>query len=163
MAVAGRLGKLDPRHAHDYQDAAANAAADLGRFGGEVESILAAVSPARRLLVTSHDAFRYFADRFGLEVVGTIIPGRSTDVAPSAARLAELAQEMRTRGICVVFANVEDSSALAESLADEVGSDVVVVSLFAATLPNGHEDLGGYERLVRENASRVAKALARCA
>jgi zinc/manganese transport system substrate-binding protein len=135
----------------------------LTGLGHEVEALLAPVPRAQRLLVTNHDAFRYFADRFDLEVVGTILPGRSTDVAPSAARLAELVRVMRDRDICVVFANVEDSTSLAEALAREVGGDVEVVSLFAATLPNGGDDLGGYELMVRENASRIATALARCA
>jgi zinc/manganese transport system substrate-binding protein len=156
LAIGERLGELDPGNASVYRDRAARFRADLDHLTAEVAAMFAPLPAARRLLVTNHDAYRYFAARFGFEVLGTIVPGRSTEARPSPAHLAELAAVIRERGVCAVFAEEEGSTALADSLAGEAGPDVVVVRLFAGTLPDGYEDL------LRENAARVAAALASC-
>lgn len=157
-SLASLLAQLDPDRAASYERNAGTSIADLDRLGAEVEAVLAPVPPARRLLVTNHDAYRYFARRFDLQVVGTIIQGRSTQAAPSAAHLAGLAQAMRDQRICVVFAEESGSTAWAESLAREVGAATAVVRLYAGTLP----DDGSYDTMVRDNATRIVTALGRC-
>jgi len=156
VAIGDRMADLDPVNAGGYREAAASFSVDLDRLTGEISAMFAALRPQRRLLVTNHDAYRYFTARFGFEVLGTILPGRSTDAVPSPAHLAGLAASMRERKVCAVFAEEEESTSLAEALAREVGPDVAVVTLFAGTLPDGYEDL------LRENAACIAGTLARC-
>lgn len=157
-SLAARLARLDPSHAAIYRDNAARKVADLKALTSQVEAILAQVPVGRRLLVSNHDAYRYFAQRFDLTVVGSIIAGRSTQATPSAAHLADLAQTMRSQGICVVFAEESESAVWAQALAETVGPGTQVVKLYAATLP-----AGGYDAMIRQNATRIADALARCA
>jgi zinc/manganese transport system substrate-binding protein len=156
-AIADILAHVDSPNADLYRQAAAQFQGDLEGLSDEVEAILEPLAPDQRLLVTNHDAYRYFAARFDFEVLGTIVPGRSTEATPSPTHIAELAALMRERGVCAVFAEEEGSTALAESLTREVGPDVAVVTLFAGTLPDGYDDL------MRANASLIADALARCA
>lgn len=130
----------------------------LRALAAEVEDVLAPIPAAERILVTNHEVFGYFADRYGFEVVGTVIPGGGTDAAPSAGDLAELAHLIEEEGVPAVFADVSSPRALAEALADE-GGDVAVVELFSESL--GPDGSGGatYDEMVRTNADRIAAAL----
>lgn len=156
LAVGERLADIDPADAGVFREAAVRSSADLDGLAGELSALVAALPAERRVLVTNHDAYRYFAARFGFEVLGTIVPGRSTEAVPSPAHLAGLAAAMRERKVCAVFAEEEGSTALAETLAREAGSGVAVATLFAGTLPDG------YETLLRENTARITAALGAC-
>jgi zinc/manganese transport system substrate-binding protein len=154
-AIADTLAGIDADNADSYREGANRLREDVDQLTEEVEAILEPLAPEQRLLVTNHDAYQYFAARFDFEVLGTIVPGRSTEATPSPTRIAELAALMRDRDVCAVFAEEEGSTAVPEALAREAGPDVEVVTLFAGTLPDGYEDL------LRENATRIADTL-RC-
>jgi zinc/manganese transport system substrate-binding protein len=131
----------------------------LHALDGEVERTLSAVPPDRRTLVTNHEVFGYFADRYGFEVVGAVIPAGTTQAEPSAAQLDELAHTIEERGVPAIFVETSSPARLADALADEVG-DVDVVELFSESL--GDEGSGGetYADMMRSNAERIADALA---
>ena len=129
--------------------------AALEALDAEVAELVAVVPDERRLLVTNHDAFGYFADRYDFEILGAIIPGGTTLAAASARDLAELASAIGELGVPAVFAETTTSSQLAETLASEVG-DVAVVELFSGSLgPSGFE-ADTYVAMVRTNAERIA-------
>ncbi len=76
-------------------------------------------------LVTSHDAFGYLADRYGLEVVG--ISGLSPSAEPSAASLAEISTLVRERGVTTVYTETLVDPAVAETVAQEAGVRTAVL------------------------------------
>lgn len=125
----------------------------------EIERILAAVPSDRRKLVTNHDVFAYFADRYGFEVVGVAIPGGSTLGEPSAGELAELAGTVEASGVTTIFADASSPSDLAEALADEVGADVAVEDLYTESLGPVGSEAGTYLDLIRTDAERIAAGL----
>jgi zinc/manganese transport system substrate-binding protein len=130
--------------------------AELEALDSEVESTLASVPEERRVLVTNHEVFGYFADRYGFEVAGAILP-LSTQSEADAAALAELAGQIQAEGVAAVFADTSAPKQLAEALAAEAG-DVQVVELFSESLgPDGGET---YTEMVQTNARRIAEALA---
>jgi len=128
--------------------------ADLDALDAEVVALVAEIPADRRLLVANHAFLGYFADRYGFEIVGSVIPGGSTVEEPSASDLAALADAVVARGVPVVFAESNEPTTLADALAAEAGGIPVVV-LYSAGLPEG----GGYLDLVREDAKRVVDAL----
>jgi zinc/manganese transport system substrate-binding protein len=133
--------------------------AELTDLDAEVEATLEAVPAERRVLVTNHDVFGYFADRYDFEVLGAVIPGGSTLAEPSAADLAALATAIEAEGVPAVFVDASAPSRLADALAAEAGIDVEVVELFTESL--GAPGSGGetYLDMVRANAERIAAAL----
>ncbi|MPY92401.1 MAG: zinc ABC transporter substrate-binding protein [Acidimicrobiia bacterium] len=132
--------------------------AELAQLDLDVEAVVAPIPADQRTLVTNHEVFGYFADRYDFEVVGAVIPGGSTQAEPSAQELAALAQVVAAEGVPAIFADTSSPARLAEALAAEVG-DVQVVELFSESL--GPEGSGGetYVDLVRTNAQRIADAL----
>jgi zinc/manganese transport system substrate-binding protein len=145
----------------DAEALEANAAAyiaELEALDAEVEETLAVIPEERRLLVTNHDTFGYFADRYDFEVLGTIIPGGSTLASVSARDLSELASTIAELGVPAVFAETTVSSQLADTLAAEVG-DVEVVELFTDSVGAPDSEGATYVAMVRTNAERIAAAL----
>jgi len=96
--------------------------AELDRW---IVAQVAAIPADRRLLVTNHESFGYFADRYGFRVVGSIIPSVSTGASPSARQLAELVDAVRAAGVRAVFLETGSNPQLAQQLAREVGIRVV--------------------------------------
>lgn len=133
--------------------------AELEQLDAEVEQILSVIPAERRVLVTNHDVFGYFADRYGFEILGTVIPSLSTLAEPSVEELAALADAIAEAGVPAVFADTSSPSRLADALAAE-GTNVQVVELFSESL--GDEDSGAatYVEMIRTDAERIADALA---
>lgn len=141
-------------------DASLSATVDaLAELDREVQSTLVPVPPERRLLVTGHDSFAYFADRYGFEVLGSVIPSTTTAAAPSAAGLEQLASVARERGVPAIFVESVHSDDLATALAGEIGDDVEVVELFTETVGDSDEGADSYAGFLLLDAQRIAAAL----
>jgi zinc/manganese transport system substrate-binding protein len=139
-----------------FDQAVTEYSSQLSALDLELAETLAVVPPQRRALVTNHEVFGYFADRYDFEVLGAIIPSVSSQAQADAGSLSELASHIRTSGIPVVFADTASPRQLADALAREVG-EVEVVTLFSETLgPGGGET---YAEMMRTNAQRIADAL----
>ena len=132
----------------------------LEALDADVEGLLADIPEEQRVLITNHEVFGYFADRYGFEVVGTVIPSGSTAAGASAGALADLAEVIEEEGVPAIFADTSSSNELADTLAEEVGGEVQVVELFSESL--GDDASGGatYVEMIRANAERIAGALA---
>jgi zinc/manganese transport system substrate-binding protein/manganese/iron transport system substrate-binding protein len=90
--------------------------------------------PAReRKLVTTHDALGYYADRYGIEVIGTVIPSLSTRGQPSAGEVAALARTIRDQDVKAIFAESSVNAKVEQAIARETGA-VVGRPLWADTL-----------------------------
>jgi len=117
------------------------------------------IDEEHRVLVTNHEVFGYFADRYDFEVVGTVIPTGTTVDGVSAQELAELAELIEHEGVPAIFADTSSSDELARTLADEVG-DIEVVELFSESLGSDDSDGATYIDMVRSNAQHIVDALA---
>lgn len=162
LAAQGILDELTEQvPALDTDAVRAEAEAYIGELealDADVERTLDAVAEADRILVTNHEVFGYFADRYGFEVVGTVIPGGTTSEGTSAADLAELVEVVEEEGVPAVFADTSSPDRLAQALASEVG-DVEVVELYSESLGEPGSGAETYLEMVRVNAERIASAL----
>jgi zinc/manganese transport system substrate-binding protein len=156
-AIGDALSDVDP--SVDWPGRASGYANELRELAGEIDSKLAWLPDEERKLVTNHDSLGYFADRYGFEIVGVVIPGGSTLAEPSSAELANLVQVMMDQDVRVIFAETISPTVLADAIAAEIGTDVEVVELYTDSLgPPG----SGAETLIdmlRLDAERIAEAL----
>jgi zinc/manganese transport system substrate-binding protein len=129
----------------------------------ELEEILGAVPAANRQLVTNHDALGYLAVRYDFEVLGTVIPGSTTQVETDARSFAQLIETVDAAGVPAIFAENTDSVALADQLASEVlgRSDlqVDVVRIYTDALGEPGSGAETYPGLLRTTATLIAEAL----
>ncbi len=154
-AVASALGELDPAHADAYRANAAGFRAELERLDASYRRGLA--SCRSRLLVVSHAAFGYLADRYGLEQVA--IAGLSPEAEPSPARLAELRDLVRAEGVTTIFTEELVSPAVAETLAREAGVRTAVLSPLEGRTPEEIRAGAGYRSIMMRNLARLEEAL----
>jgi zinc/manganese transport system substrate-binding protein len=159
-ALAGVLAAEVPSLDDEaFRDDAAAYVAGLRQLDAEVEATLAVVPPDRRTLVTTHDVLGYLADRYGFEVIGTVVDSPTTQAAASGRAIDELAAAVEEAGAPAVFADASAPDDLADALADEVGG-MSVVELYTESLGEAGSGADTYEGMVRTNADRIAGALA---
>lgn len=160
-AAVRRIGETLTEIAPDgeWDARAEDVAADLMELDEEIVTILGAVPPERRKLVTNHDSFRYFAARYDFEVIGVAIPGGSTLASPSSAQIADLIEAIRGAGVEVLFAETSSPAALLDAVADEVDG-VRVVELLEGSLAPAGERGDTYREMMVLNAETIAEALA---
>ena len=154
--IAARLSVLDPESGSTYTANATAYNAKLDELHSWTEQQVEAVAEERRLLVTSHDSFGYFANLYHFEVVGVVL-SITTDVEPSAGDLAELVHEVEENNVPAVFGETTVSERLAKAVATESGAELV--RLYTGSL--GPEDSGAatYIEMVRTNVDRIVQAL----
>lgn len=142
-----------------YTTCAADVAAKLRQTDAEVRQILSVVPDDKRVLITDHEAYNYFARAYNFEVAGVVIPGGSTDAQPSSAELAALVKVIREDGVSVIFSNNTVNPRLVEALAAEAGTDVKVVQLYEGSVGEPGTDAATYAGMMLTDARLIADAL----
>jgi ABC-type Zn uptake system ZnuABC Zn-binding protein ZnuA len=117
-----------------------------------IDACMRSIPRERRRLVTNHDAFEHFADRFGIEILGTIIPGGSTAAQPSARDVRELVGAIRRAGVTTIFPESALRQDLEEAVARDAGAKVGE-PLYADTLGPA----GTYLGALRHDAAAMAR------
>ena len=123
-AIERALAEADPPGAVDFKANAAAYVAKLDRLDAAIAACWAQVPPGQRKLVTTHDALGAYASRYGLEVIGTVIPSRSTQGQPSAGETAELVQTIREQDVKAIFAESSVDPKVERAIAREAGAKV---------------------------------------
>jgi ABC-type Zn uptake system ZnuABC Zn-binding protein ZnuA/ABC-type Mn2+/Zn2+ transport system permease subunit len=124
----------------------------------EVARCMRTIPPARRKLVTDHDAFGYLARRYGLEIVGTVIPARTTLAQPSAGELARLADDIERERVPAVFPERSVSPDTARAIARQTGAEVGEQLYGDALGPAGSRG-AHYIGMVLSNANSIVRGL----
>lgn len=155
--IAEALTALDGDE--DWGTRAEAYADELATADQEIEEVLASIPIDDRKLVTNHDSLSYFAQRYGFEVVGVVIPGGSTLAEPSSTELSDLVDVLEQSRIGAIFGDTTEPSALAEALAAEIGEEVAVVDLYTGSLGEEGSDAATLIEMLKTNARRIADAL----
>jgi ABC-type Zn uptake system ZnuABC Zn-binding protein ZnuA len=150
------LVTTDPEGAATYDANTATYLAQLDELDSWIRERVATIPVERRKLVTFHEAFPYFAARYGFELVGVITPSPGQE--PSAGELAELVQKVRAAQVPAVFSEAQFSPRLIETLAAEAGVTTVVTDLYNDSL--GDPPVDTYVGMMRYNVERIVQALA---
>jgi zinc transport system substrate-binding protein len=151
-AVADRLAEVDPDHERAYRSNAAALVDDLHALDHDFARGLTGC--ARTTVVTAHDAFRYLAARYHLEMVP--ISGIDPAHEPLPAQQAEIADTVAADGITTIFTEELVSPAVAQSIADETGATTATLSPIEG-LSDGTAD-EDYLSLMRANLHALEEA-----
>jgi manganese/zinc/iron transport system substrate-binding protein len=160
-ATADALAEFDSPHAVSYRANVAAYRSRLVELHQYAKDQLATVSSDHRVLVTAHDAFRYFGRAYGVEVRG--IQGISTDSEAGVRQVKELVDFLVERKIKAVFieTSVSDQNirSLLEGCAARGHQVVIGGSLFSDAMGKAGTAEGTYEGMVRHNVDTIVAAL----
>ena len=122
--IRATLSKLDPGGRAVYRGNAERAIAALRRLDGDIAACVERVPPAKRKIVTTHDALGYFARRYRIEVVGAVIPSLSTQAQASAGDVDRLVGQIRRERVEAVFPESSVSPDIERAIAREAGARI---------------------------------------
>lgn len=157
--IGAALSAADPAGTAFYEanvDAYTDLLVDLDQ---EIRDAVAQV--ANRKLVTNHDAFRYYAQRYGFEVVGAVIPSFDSSAELSGKGLDALVQDIRRHGVKAVFAESSLPGDAARTIADEAGVAVVTgdAALYGDGLGPAGSGASTYLDMMRHNTNTIVANL----
>lgn len=155
--AAEALSELDPEHAEQYRQNASAYRARLEELDAWIREQVEQIPAERRRLVTDHASFTYFANRYGFEQVGAVIPGYSTAAEPSAQEMARLEDRIRELQVRAVFVGEAISPNLVERVAQDTG--VQLVRLYTASLSEPGGPASSYIQLMQYNVEQIVNAL----
>ncbi|MEQ8956394.1 MAG: zinc ABC transporter substrate-binding protein, partial [Coleofasciculus sp. C2-GNP5-27] len=112
----------------------------------------------QRKLVTTHDAFQYYAQAYGLEVIGTLI-GISTEEQPSAQTVKTLSDAVKEAGVPAIFAETTINPALIETVAEEAGVKLAPSELYSDSLGAPGSEADTYVKMLITNTRTIVEAL----
>lgn len=131
----------------------------LAKVDTEVRDTMAGIPAERRVLITDHDAYGYFAQAYDFEVAGVVIPGGGTDAEPSSAELASLVNTIKSDGVHAIFSNNTVNPRLVDAVAKEAGTQISVVELYEGSVGPAGSGADTYQGMMLTDARRVADAL----
>ena len=137
----------------DAADGVASVVAGLNSLDAKVKGVLAAVPESNRKLVTGHESMGYFAERYGFQLIGALIPSLTTQAGASAQELSRLSRQIGAQNVKAIFTEIGTPTQVAEAIGEETG--VKVVDLASHKLP----DDGTYATFLLEIADRVVAGL----
>jgi zinc/manganese transport system substrate-binding protein/manganese/iron transport system substrate-binding protein len=146
-----------PEHTADISARATAYSAGLDALDADVRTQIATIPASRRKLVTNHDALGYFTDRYGITLVGSVIPSFDSQAELSTGQLSALVSTIRGQGVKAIFAESSLPAKTAETVARDAGVAVVTGenALYADSLGPPGSDGDTYLKMVRHNTRQL--------
>jgi len=154
--IGEALAKADPANAATYRKRAEGYATGLGDLDAWVKTQMAQVPPAKRKIITSHDAFGYFAKAYGVTILAPV--GLSTDSEPTPAGLGALSDQIKKEGIKALFIENMTDPRLIQTLAHESGA-VIGGTLYSDSLSPLDGPANNYVMMFRHNVPAMIAAM----
>jgi len=157
-AIRDELIELAPEHEVLFTQNASAYIKELNQLHSWIEQQTATIPPDQRQLITTHDAFQYYANAYGLTVAGTLI-GLSTEEQPSARTVQQLVESIKALGVPAIFAETTINPSLMTTVAAEAGVVLADAKLYSDSL--GAEGSNGdtYIKMMVANTKAITENL----
>lgn len=149
---------MDPDGEEVYRQNAQKYSEELWELDHWIMNEVRAIPPENKVIITNHESFGYFADRYGFKIIGTIIPGVSTGSSPSPRQLTGLVEEIKGNGVKVIFLESGSNPQLANQIASETGVNVVE-DLYTHSITTDNGNAPSYIDMMRWNTRLIVEAL----
>ena len=157
--VAALISASDPSIAEAVKKNAEAYIAKIKETDAMIKTEVAKIPADKRVLVTTHDAFGYYAQRYGFKVVGTVIPGPSTASGAATPRnIKALVDTIKPLGVKAIFIEEGVNPKLTEAVAKEAGIGVIE-KLYLDTLSDDKGPAATYLDMLKHNTMTIAGAL----
>lgn len=157
-AIRDHLIELSPEDEAEFRDNAEELIEELRQIDRWIEQQIQTIPENRRKLVTTHDAFQYFTNAYGLEMAGTLI-GISTEEQPSAQTVKNLADSIKQMEIPAIFAETTINPQLIETVAQEAGVKLASQELYSDSIGAPGSDGDSYLKMLQSNTKSIVESL----
>ncbi len=157
-AIRDALVEVDPAGAGGYRRDASRYLTRLRRLDRQTAGCIDRIPIAQRTLVTTHDALGYYADRYGLEVIGAVIPSLSTQAQPSARDVQELVEQIERTRVKAIYPESSVNPELERAVARESGASIGA-PLWADTLGPAGSSGATYVDSIAANTAALVDGL----
>jgi manganese/iron transport system substrate-binding protein len=156
--IRDELSQLSPEDRAVFAANADRLIADLEKVDTWIKASIATIPSDRRRIVTTHDAFQYYANAYGLKVIGTLI-GISTEEQPSARTVKDLALAIQKAQVPAIFAETTINPALITTVAQEAGVKLAPRQLYSDSIGAPGTEADSYEKMLAVNTKTIVEAL----
>lgn len=153
--IRDAFSRIDPAGKEIYAQNAENYIAQLKDLDAWVKTQVSQIPAEKRVLVTNHESLGYFADRYGFSILGTVLPGTSSESSPSAQEMSDLIQRIRQSPVKLIFLELGANPALADQIAAETGARVVT-NLYTESLSAPGGEAPTYIEMIRHDVGLFA-------
>ena len=157
-AIRDALIELAPQAKDRFIQNADRLIADLNRLDTWIRQQIQTIPAQNRRLVTTHDAFQYFAQGYGIAIAGTLI-GISTEEQPSAQTVQKLVQTIRAANVPAIFAETTINPALIQTVAQEAGVKLAPQQLYSDSIGAPDSNADSYIKMMVANTTTIVEAL----
>ncbi|MEL6930762.1 MAG: zinc ABC transporter substrate-binding protein [Cyanobacteria bacterium J06600_6] len=157
-AIRDRLIELSPADEAEFRGNAEELIVKLEQVDKWISEQIATIPEAQRKLVTTHDAFQYFTNAYGLEMAGTLI-GISTEEQPSAQTVKNLANDIKKMQIPAIFAETTINPQLIRTVAEEAGVILAPQELYSDSLGATGSEGDSYLKMLIANTKSIVESL----
>jgi manganese/iron transport system substrate-binding protein len=156
--IKEQLIAISPANKATFEEKAAKLSADLAETHAWIQKQIQTIPPDKRQLVTTHDAFQYYARAYGLKVIGTLI-GISTEEQPSAQTVKNLAESVRKSRVPAIFAETTLNPNLIKTVAEEAGVKIAPKALYSDSIGAVGSEADSYIKMLVTNTKTIVEAL----
>lgn len=156
--IRDQMQKVAPNHQDLYARNAQQLIDELKQVDTWIQAQIDTIPTQQRKLVTTHDALAYYANAYNLKIEGAL-QGLSTEEQPTAARVRELAQEVKSAGVPTIFAEVTTSDRVIKTVAREANVKISDQKLYADGLGEKGSLAGSYSGMLTANTCAVVDGL----
>ncbi|GAL95843.1 metal ABC transporter solute-binding protein, Zn/Mn family [Microcystis aeruginosa] len=156
--IRDQLIELSPEDKEIFTANAAQLIRELENLDRWITAAIETIPPSQRQLVTTHDAFQYYAHAYGLKVAGTLI-GISTEEQPSAQTVKNLADAIKNLQVAAIFAETTINPALITTVAEEAGVKLAPQQLYSDSIGAVGTRGDSYVKMLRENTRSIVESL----
>ncbi len=157
-AIRDRLIELSPEAEAEFRTNAEELIAELRQVDRWITEQIATIPENQRQLVTTHDAFQYYTNAYGLEMAGTLI-GISTEEQPSAQTVKQLVNELKKRQIPAIFAETTINPQLIKTVAEEAGVKLAPQELYSDSIGASGSRGDSYIKMLVANTQSIVESL----
>ncbi|MEB3312943.1 MAG: zinc ABC transporter substrate-binding protein [Cyanobacteriota bacterium] len=147
-----------PDRSAEFRDRSDRYLAELQELHQWIQDQTATIPPDQRQLVTTHDAFQYYARAYGLTVVGTLI-GISTEEQPSAQTVRQLVDRISALGVPAIFTETTLNPSLITTVATEAGVSLAPTALYSDSLGVAGSPADTYLKMMIANTRTIVENL----
>lgn len=155
--IRDALIELDPEGKEIYQANSANYLRQLEELDGWIRNEVEKIPAERRLLVTTENAFQYFARAYGFSILGYIY-NLAPEEEPSAQQISQLIERIRAENVPAIFIDTTINPRLTEQVASDSGAEIAG-SLYVDSLGPEGSDGDSYIKMMRSNVEKIVRGL----